>query len=138
MRETHLQMAEDDRAAQAAMGRRIDMLERGIRAWRCLAATGFVTALGAFGLAVFGLSQLENTYFIGEMTSAPAAQPLYLQEDPVVERAPASLLPSAKAVFPSIDAVHAGPTAVGFRVEIPQPHAVKAVQEMLAATEGGS
>jgi hypothetical protein len=46
---------------------RIQALERGIRVWRCLTAVGFLTALGAFALAVFGLGQLENTYFIGEV-----------------------------------------------------------------------
>ena len=60
----------EDRAAQVAMNQRIEALERGIQRWRCLTATGFLTALGAFGLAVFGLSQLENTYFIGEVASA--------------------------------------------------------------------
>ncbi len=45
---------------------RLASLERGIRVWRCLTAVGFLTALGAFSLAVFGLGQLENAYFIGE------------------------------------------------------------------------
>jgi hypothetical protein len=54
------------------MDHRIVALERGIRVWRCLTAAGFLTALGAFWLAVFGLGQLENTYFIGEMVASSA------------------------------------------------------------------
>lgn len=58
--------------ASGSVDDRLASLERGIRVWRCLTAVGFLTALGAFSLAVFGLGQLENAYFIGEEAiSAP-------------------------------------------------------------------
>lgn len=50
-----------------AMIRRMDALERRMGVWRLLAVAGLITALGAFGLSVFGLGQLQNTYFVGEM-----------------------------------------------------------------------
>lgn len=75
-------MTEPDKACvqtnhenRGTMGHRIAALERGIRVWRCLTAVGFLTALCAFWLAVFGLGQLENTYFIGEMVVSNSAHP---------------------------------------------------------------
>lgn len=53
-----------------AMLRRIEVLEKRMLLWRLLAVAGLVTALGAFGLSVFGLGQLQNTYFVGEVFTA--------------------------------------------------------------------
>ena len=57
---------------RSSLDHRIEALEQGIKRWRCLTAVGFLTALGAFSMAVFGVSQLENTYFIGEMVETTA------------------------------------------------------------------
>lgn len=64
---------------QAGLEGRIRALEKGVQRWRCLTAVGFLTAMGAFWIAIFGLGQLENTYFMGEMVAtlpwtAPGAQ----------------------------------------------------------------
>ena len=60
--------------SEKALSSRVEDLEKGIQVWRCLAAAGFLTAIGAFGLAVFGLSQLQNTYFHGEVVSNSAEE----------------------------------------------------------------
>ena len=64
---------------QAGLEARIRALEKGVQRWRCLTAVGFLTAMGAFWVAIFGLGQLENTYFMGEVVAtlpwaAPGAQ----------------------------------------------------------------
>ena len=64
---------------QAGLESRIRALEKGVQRWRCLTAVGFLTAMGAFWVAIFGLGQLENTYFMGEVVAtlpwtAPGAQ----------------------------------------------------------------
>jgi len=72
MNGAEVQSVQPGPTAGGTVDERLASLERGIRVWRCLTAVGFLTALGAFSLAVFGLGQLENAYFIGEeAVSAP-------------------------------------------------------------------
>ena len=121
------------------MDRRIEALEKGIRRWRCLTAAGFLTALGAFGLAVFGLSQFENTYFIGEMASAQMSNtPQLIGVDP--ERGPAPdaggatmlVLPAPKGLFDTKPGMASLPGKTS-------PSVLTGVQgELVAATDGGS
>lgn len=95
--------------------RRIRALEKGIQRWRCLTAVGFLTAMGAFWVAVFGLSQLENTYFRGEMAAtlhltAPATQ---LEGVPVSD-------PAARATpGPSARSAHKGTLPHGALKAVP-------------------
>ena len=131
-----------DRATEAVMNRRIEALEKGVQRWRCLTAAGFLTALGAFGLAVFGLSQFENTLFIGEMAPAQVAQvsgsPLpvgvELEGVPAPGGGGAELL--ALSLVQSPDGTGSG--FVG-KPGNTSPSVLKDVQgETLAATDGGS
>ena len=128
-----------DSAAGAVMNRRIEALEKGIQRWRCLTAAGFLTALGAFGLAVFGLSQLENTYFIGEMALARShASPQPMEGDlegwsaPDVGDAPMVVLSPAKGQKNSESGM------VSLPGETPPSVLTDVLGEPLAATEGGS
>jgi len=128
-----------DRGGEKAMTRRIEVLEREIQRWRCLTAAGFLTALGAFGLAVFGLSQLENTYFIGEMASAQMSMsPRIPLGD--IEGVPA---PEAgetnRSVFPPAMGLSETEPGMASRLGKTSPSVLTGVQgDPVAATDGGS
>lgn len=128
-----------DRATEAVMNRRIEALEKGIQRWRCLTAAGFLTALGAFGLAVFGLSQFENTLFIGEMASAQVSRSPHpvgvdLEGGPATGRGGIDL--------PALSPGHSPRAAASGFVDKPgntSPSVLTDVQgETLAAMDGGS
>jgi hypothetical protein len=128
-----------DRATEAVMNRRIEALEKGIQRWRCLTAAGFLTALGAFGLAVFGLSQFENTLFIGEMA------PAQVSGSPLPVGVELEGVPAPGGGGPDLLALALGPffdgSGSGFVGEPgnTSPSVLTDVQgETLAATDGGS
>jgi hypothetical protein len=129
----------EGRATEAVMNRRIEALEKEIQRWRCLTATGFLTALGAFGLAVFGLSQFENTLFIGEMASAQVSgspQPIGvdLEGGPATGRGGADLLTLSPGQSP-----HGNASGFVGEPGSTSPSVLTDVQgETLAAMDGGS
>lgn len=128
-----------DRVGQVVMTRRLEAMEREIQRWRCLTAAGFLTALGAFGLAVFGLSQFENTYFIGETTSdAMSVSPRLLGGDSEGVLAPEPGETKTSVFSPAIGLSDNEP-GMASRPGKTSPSVLTGVQgEPVAATDGGS
>jgi hypothetical protein len=129
----------EDSAVEAVMNRRIEALEKGVQRWRCLTAAGFLTALGAFGLAVFGLSQLENTYFIGEMALAQMhASPQPMEGDLEGLSAPDVGDASMVVLSPAKGRENTESGMVSLPGETSPSVLTDVLGEPLAATEGGS
>ena len=74
------------RELHASLDRRIAALEQKTQRKRGLSTTGFLAALGAFGLSIFGLNQLQNAYLIGEVAPTLEAQALVLRDADGLER----------------------------------------------------
>jgi hypothetical protein len=71
----------------ATLDRRIEALERHAQQRRAFGVIGVLGALSAFGLAAFGMSQIQNAYFTGEVAEALEAKALVLRDADGVERA---------------------------------------------------
>ena len=74
------------RELHAVLDRRIEALERQTRRRRGLTASGFLVAAGALAVSLFGLNQLQNAYFIGEVAPVLEAQALVLRDGEGLER----------------------------------------------------
>jgi len=74
------------REVHAALDRRLGVLERHAKERRAFSVVGLLAALGAFGLASFGLSQIRNAYFPGEVAPVLEAGALVLRDSDGLER----------------------------------------------------
>jgi hypothetical protein len=74
------------REMHASLDRRIEALEQRSHLRRGLLATGLVAALGALGLSIFCLSQIQDVYRVGEVATALEARALILRDSEGLER----------------------------------------------------
>jgi hypothetical protein len=70
----------------AALDRRIEALEERGRRRRGLGGIGLATAVGALAVALFGLTQIQNAYFVGEVAPVLEARALLLRDGDGLER----------------------------------------------------
>jgi hypothetical protein len=75
------------RELQANLDRRLEALERRTQHRRGLLAVGFLAAVGALGLSIFGLGHLRNALMKGEVHPALEARALVLRDAEGMERA---------------------------------------------------
>jgi len=74
------------RELHATLDRRIEALEQQAHQKRGFLATGLLGALGAFGLSILCLSQLQDAYFIGDVAPTLEARALILRDSEGLER----------------------------------------------------
>jgi len=76
----------------AALDRRMEVLERHTQHRRGLLALGFLAAVGALGLSIFGLAQVRNALVRGEVYPVLEAHALVLRDGEGLERAALRIL----------------------------------------------
>lgn len=74
------------RELQAALDRRMERLEQRTHYRRGFQATGLLAGLGAFGLSLFCLNQLQDAYHLGQVAPTLEARALILRDSDGVER----------------------------------------------------
>lgn len=74
------------REMHASLDRRIEALEQRSRLRRGLLATGLLASIGAFGVSVFCLGQLQDVYRVGEVAPALETRALILRDSDGLER----------------------------------------------------
>lgn len=74
------------REVHATLDRRIEGLERRGRHGRFLFATGFLAALGAFGISLFALKEIQRAYLLGDVAPTLETQALVIRDAEGLER----------------------------------------------------